>query len=352
MVLADAPATRVDRGETLVKFLRRYERSVRVVTTMALEAGPPLTADVVFVGCPTGLTPRGIERLPAGRLVAFDYFDEPAPMREAPALAAAGALEALGARHLKTHRERVPPRWAEPAHTYGLRVGLLPIRYNAAVAAGWRRHRASAPWRRVRRALGAVERPWDVSLHGSVTYLERPAPKGIGPTRYEQRIDWMRELRTHPEWTQWGALHPVPYRTVADVMAAHGPQAAALFDDGPRLAFAEYFRRMTRTRVALCPTGHARWTYRHVESVYAGCEVVSTDLTGIDTLVPAPLEAMTLVADHAPVAPAVFEALARWDEREARRRGAIDQLQQWLDGGRFVAGKRRAFEAFLDQLGE
>ena len=350
MVFADAPATRVDRGDTLVKFLRLFEPATRGVSSAELAAGPDVVCDVAFVGLPTQLSPAGLGRLRATRVVRFDYFDEPWPDVEAPALDHAGVTAGLGTLHLKTHRERVAPSWATSVPTRGLTIGLLPIRYNKAVASAWRRHRAGAPWRAVRHLLGRKDRPWDVSLHGSVTFLQRPGPDG-NPVRYEQRIDWMRELRAEPAWAQWGALHPLPYRTVDDVVHTHGASVAQLFDDGPKLGFGEYFARVAATKVALCPSGHARWTYRHVEAVYAGCEVVSTDLTGIDTLLPAPVEAMTLVPDHAAIRPAVQAALDAWDERSLRRDAAVAHLEGWLDAGRFARGRRRPFEAFEQQLG-
>lgn len=349
IVLADAPASRVDRGETLFKFLRRYEPATRCLTSAALADGPVVTADVALVGFPTALSPSGLERLRASRLVTFDYFDEPEPDREAPALAASGLLPSLSMLHLKTHRERVAPVWAAPAVTAGLDLGLLPIRYNRAVAGAWRRYRLAAPWRRVRRWAGAPERAWDVSLHGSVTRLERRAADGAVVT-YDQRVPWAREMRAHPTWRHWGGLHPLPYRSREALVADHGPDVVACLDDGPRMPFLEYFARMAETRVALCPAGHARWTYRHIEAAYAGCEIVSTDLAGIETLVPAPVEAMTLVPDHAPIGPAVSGALAAWPDRARRRAGAVESLQGWLDGGRFVTAKRRAFEAFVRQL--
>lgn len=323
VVLSDAPLSRVDRGATLARFLGRWRR-VEIVTTDALLAGPVRQVDHAFVGLPTAFGPAHAARLRARRLTTFDYFDEPEPNAEAPD---AAWLRAQAPLHLKTHR-----RAGGPAG-----IGLLPIRYNGAVATAWLRRRIGGWWRR-------APRRWDVSLHGSVTYL--PTPGG----RYEQRVDWLTELRRHPEWRQWGGLVPLPYRTEADLVADHGPEVAALFARGPRIPFREYFARMADTRVALCPTGHARWTYRHVESVYAGCSVVSTDLRGIETLVPAPIEAFRLVADHAPIGPAVAEALAGFDADSDRRAFAVEQMERWLFGGRFVWWRPAPFERFEAQF--
>ncbi len=348
-MLADAPASRVDAGETLATFLRRYEPAVRSVSTAALAAGPMLSADVAFIGLPTALQPSALERLRAGRIVTFDYFDEPWPNREAPALEAAGALAGLATLHLKTHRERVAPAWAAAVATDGLDIGLLPIRYNRAVAGAWRRWRLAAPWRGLRQLAGRPERRWDVSLHGSVTQLDRRTADGR-PVSYDQRVEWMQAMRASAAWRHWGGLKPLPYRSCDALVAQYGDAVLACLDDGPRMPFGAYFARMTDTRVALCPAGHARWTYRHVEAVYAGCEIVSTDLRGVDTLVPAPTEAMTLVPDHAPVGPAIADALAAWASRAARRAGAVEAMQDWLDGGRFTRAKRRAFERFVAQV--
>lgn len=340
VVLSDADPSRVDRGETLVKFLRLWERHVEVVTTADLLTGPTRQAEVVLVGTPTGFTGAHAARIRAKQQLTFDYFDEAAPFqRESDA----DFLRQWSTRHLKTHRLG--------AASAGLNIGLLPIRYNAAVRGAWRRHRASVLPRLLRRVAGRPERPWDVSLQGSTTFLELPGAPGEPPRRYEQRVEWLRELRARREWSQWGGLVELPYRTRADVIADHGADAGSLFADGPRIPFGEYFRRMTRTKVALCPTGHARWTYRHVESVYAGCEVVSTELRGIETLVPAPLSAFTCVPDGAPITPAVRVVLERFDERRDRRADALAQLEQWLAGGRFARHRSRPYEAFLAGLG-
>ncbi len=340
VVLSDADPSRVDRGETLVKFLRLWERRVEVLTTADLLAGPARRAEVVFVGTPTGFSAAHAARIRANHTVTFDYFDEPAPF-----LAESNAefLRQWSARHLKTHRLH--------AAYDGLPIGLLPIRYNGAVHGAWRRHRAAVLPRMFRRVSGRAERPWDVSLQGSTTFLQQETGPGEPPRRYEQRVEWLRELRRHTEWSQWGGLVELPYRTRADVMADHGADAGTLFAEGPRIPFGEYFRRMTRTKVALCPTGHARWTYRHVESVYAGCEVVSTELRGIETLVPAPLSAFTCVPDGAPIAPAVQVALERFAERRDRREDALAQVEQWLSGGRFSPRRDRPYAAFRAQLG-
>lgn len=341
VVLADAPSARVDSGETLGRFLRRFAPGAEVVTPAALATGPDRHADIACIGFPTSLTPAALARVRAPVIAGFDYFDEPAPCRDAAALGPE-AQAVIGPWHLKTHRLSAPGA-SSPESPW--RIGVLPIRYNAQVAAGWRRYRWSAPWRAVRRR----PRTWDVSLHGSATFLWRPGPGGT-PERYDQRAQWLLELRQHPEWRQWGGLLPLPYRSEADLVADHGPAVTAVLARGPRMAFSEYFRRMTDTRVALCPTGHARWTYRHVESVYAGCAVVSTDLRGVETLVPAPLEAFTVVPDDTPVGPAVAAALAAWPDGAAQRAAALDHLQGWLDGGRFVRGKRRAYDAFVAQF--
>jgi hypothetical protein len=339
VVLSDADPSRVDRGETLVKFLRLWERHVEVVTTADLLSGPTRQAEVALVGTPSGFSAAHATRIRAAHCVTFDYFDEPAPFL---AESDAEFLRQWSARHLKTHR-------LHPVAD-GLPIGLLPIRYNAAVRGAWQRHRLAVLPRLARRVAGRAERPWDVSLQGSTTFLAQSGGPGEPPQRYEQRVEWLRELRRHGEWSQWGGLVELPYRTRADVMADHGAEAGSLFTDGPRLPFGEYFRRMTRTKVALCPTGHARWTYRHVESVYAGCEVVSTELRGIETLVPAPLSAFTCVPDGAPVGPAVQVALERFEERRDRRADALAQVEQWLSGGRFSPGRVRPYEAFVDRL--
>jgi hypothetical protein len=42
--------------------------------------------------------------------------------------------------------------------------------------------------------------------------------------------------------------------------------------------------------------------------------------------------------------------LAAWNTEASQRADALLHLQDWLDGGRFVASKRRPFDAFVAQF--
>jgi hypothetical protein len=339
VILSDALPSRVDVGTTLGNFLSLWQRhSCEVISTDALRQGPVRRPDLALIGLPSHFGPEHAAQLQAARIATFDYFDAPEPQWDESNVT---LLRGLATSHLKTHRIE--------GRDHGIPIGLLPIRYNKAVTTAALAFEATSLWRPVARLAGRVDRPWDVSLQGSTTYLDQRTPDG-GIERYEQRVQWLTELRGHPEWRAWGGLVPIPYRTEADVVRDHGPHAAALFARGPRIPFGRYFRLMTRTKVALCPAGHARWTYRHVESVYAGCDVVSTDLSGIETLVPIPRSSFSLVPDRAPIAPAVTAALAEWPDRAGRRRDARAALEEWLLGGRFARIRRRPYERFLGQF--
>jgi hypothetical protein len=339
VVLSDALPSRVDVGTTLGNFLGLWQpRACEVISTEALLQGPIRRPDLALIGLPSRFGPQHADRLKAARTVTFDYFDAPEPFWDESDRV---LLRSISMCHLKTHRIQ--------GRDQGIPIGLLPIRYNKAVTTVALAYRASRPWRAIQRLAGRIDRPWDVSLQGSTTYLDKRTSDG-GVERYEQRVEWMTELRSNAAWRSWGGLLPIPYRTEADVVREHGPHAAALFAPGPRIPFGRYFRLMTRTKVALCPAGHARWTYRHVESVYAGCDVVSTDLSGIDTLVPIPLASFSLVPDRAAITPAVTAALHEWPERAHRRLAAYEALEEWLFGGRFARVRRRPYERFLRQF--
>jgi hypothetical protein len=149
-------------------------------------------------------------------------------------------------------------------------------------------------------AGGRGGRRWDASLQGSATYEDGVGTDGQ-PRRYHQRIHWLREVCSRPDWRFWGGLYALPYCPVEALEANCGP-VRALLGETQRLRFHQFFDRMADARVALARMGQTRWTYRHNEAVYAGCEVVSGILLGVQTLPTLPTAQMAIVADHAPIA--------------------------------------------------
>lgn len=337
-----APDTRVvgvPDAAPLKRFLDVFEPGqTRLVSCEALLAGPPLRAEQLFLGVPTGFGPEHLARLAVQRIALFDYFDA-----EQPAWRDSNEayLRTLTPHYLKTTLMQ--------GRDFGLRTGLLPMALPPRIGRALRLRRWLAPWSDgLNRMLGR-ERPWDISLLGTATFLDCDGEDGQ-PQRYHQRVEWLRQVRQQPQWRFWGGLYPLPQFPIEAIEADCGP-VRDLFGQAQRLDRNRFLARMGQTKVALCPTGHARWTYRHLEAVYCGCEVVSSDLTGVRTLPRLPTETMDLVPDHAPITPYVEQALARRPVRAERRRAALDVMEAQLDGGMYTRRRPQVFDEFRAQLG-
>ena len=337
VIAPDRRDPRVPDEAPLLRFLEAYEPGrTRVLQAAELDAGPVVDTETLLIALPSALTPARLARVRARRIALFDFFDAPPPAwlnSDQVLLRAATPLL------LKTT--------VVNGQDFGLRTGVLPMPLSPKLGQTLRARRALAPWFGAARLLRGGRR-WDVSLQGSATYEDGVGTDGQ-PRRYHQRIHWLREVRSRPDWRFWGGLYALPYCPIEAIEADCGP-VRALFGEAQRLRFHQFFDRMADTRVALAPMGHTRWTYRHIEAVYAGCEVVSGSLHGVQTLPTLPTAQMAMVADHAPIAAAVDEALALWRERADRRAAARERLEQQLHLGRWSRRRPEPYERFCAQL--
>jgi hypothetical protein len=190
----------------------------------------------------------------------------------------------------------------------------------------------------------------DVCFFGSPTRIAESKDGQLVP--YDQRVEWLLEL-TRPEspFSLFGGLAPArsERHQFAELQSKYGDLARITWARR-RINFFSYFYHLCCSKVALVPAGNARWTYRHYEAIYAGAAVVSTDFRQCDLLVPLPQNGILMVPDHAPVTPAVAEAM-RWhsecpDRLEENRRF----LETYFTHGRFSRKKPAAFERLVAQL--
>jgi hypothetical protein len=339
IVAPDAGMVGVPDATPLKRFLDVFEPGqTRIVTPEELLAGPPLSAGQLFIGLPTRFGPQHLAHVQARRTALFDYFDALLPAWHHSDEAYLRTLTPL---YLKTT--------VMSGCDFGLRMGLLPMALPLRIGRALRLRRWLTPFVEGLDRLRGRDRPWDISMLGTATFLDDTSPEGQ-PRRYHQRVEWLREVRQRPTWRFWGGLYPLPNFTIEQIEAECGP-VRELFGQAQRLERNRFLARMGRTKVALCPVGHARWTYRHLEAVYCGCDVVSSDLTGIRTLPRLPTECMDLVPDHAPITPYVERALAERTARAGRRRAALEALEAQLDRGMYASSRPRVFEEFRAQLG-
>ncbi|MFM7843183.1 MAG: glycosyltransferase [Planctomycetota bacterium] len=315
---------------SLYWFLVEYfgRRNVTLLRpSQLLESGQSHETDWLFVGIPTTLGPAHLANLKFRQLALYDSTDMHGlnfGESNVPWLLSQTDL------CLKNFRDR---RWQLP-----LRVGFLPIKRPPL---NNRLHWALR-WRDLRQCWGAApERVFDVG------FVARPT----GSIETNERLRWMLELkRDRPDWKLWGGLvggdkWRATFRDHADAQTL-----APCFLNRRKIGFFEYFQGLCRSRVALAPSGYAPWTYRHFEALYAGCAVVSNDLSDYEFLIPFPRDGMVEVAAGASVVPAIERALTLATEHPQLAEENQAYLNRWLDRGHYSRSRHEMLDRFMAEL--
>ena len=341
---ADAkPAGRGVRGMALVWFLRTYfgRQAVRYVEPKEYRDESGVSAETVFLGLPTSLTPEEIENLPnrsgCRRLVAFNYFDE---YELAWSDDQAAAFRQVGEAYLKPWKE---PVWSTLPEYSGLRMGTLPIRrYGRFTWARridrWKRWFARRP-----------EPKYDVAFLGRPNHTRFIVDGEI--TGIDQRVEWMLDLkRNAPELRIWGGLVEVNDKHRQVLTERHGDIDDLLYQ-GSKVNFATYWQNIRRSRVLLAPGGNVPWTYRHYECLYAGAAVATLDFREREMFVPMPTHNMTHVPDGESCLSAVREALEMYLTRPRLGDENIEYLETYLKDAAYSQSRAALMVRFEEQLG-
>ena len=321
----------------LYRFLRLFVPAgeLAVVTPAELDARRPLATDIVFIGVPTSLNREHLRGVRYRQAVLFDYSDYAEPFWKN---SDEGLLRSLTDVCLRPFVDRT--------RDFGLRMGTLPLYHKSKLA--W----CIRAYNLYRQVTGRTpRRRHDVCFFGSPTRLLED--RDGRPASYDQRVEWLLEL-TGPEspFSLFGGLAPSKTeRNQLDELRAIYGDLDRITWTRRRINFFSYFYHLCHAKVALVPAGNARWTFRHYEAIYSGAAVVSTDFRACDLFVPLPKDGILMVPDHAPVAPAVTEAM-RWHvECPDRLEENIRFLETYFTHGRFAKGKPAALERLLAQLG-
>lgn len=330
------PPKRGAMGCTLYNFLRMFvpAREVAAVLPSELDARRPLATDLLFVGVPTSLQREQLRGIRYRQAVLFDYSDsaEPAWCNSDEAL-----LRSLTDRYLRPFVDR--------KQDFALRMGTLPLYRKQKLAwciraKNWYQELTSRK----------LCRHHDVCFLGSPTRL--PEARNGRRIPYDQRVEWLLEL-TCPEspYSLFGGLAPAKseLQQFAELRATYGNLDRITWARR-RINFFSYFYHLMHSKVALAPAGNARWTYRHYEAIYAGAAVVSTDLRDCDLLVPLPQDGIIMVPDHAPVTPAIAQAMRWREDHPDQLEENVRFLERYYTGGRFTPDKPAAFKRLLAQL--
>jgi hypothetical protein len=153
-----------------------------------------------------------------------------------------------------------------------------------------------------------------------------------------------------PNWKLWGGLVGGAYMKKVAQQEVAPEVLDALWLNKKKIGFLSYFAGLRQSKVALAPSGYAPWTYRHFEAMYAGCMVVSNDLSHYDFLIPFPRDTMVEVGDREAVVPAIERALTLLENSPTIVDENRKTLDRWLDRGKYSRRCPDTLDRFFGQI--
>jgi len=316
----------------LYQFLRIFYSvgEVGVVLPSDLDPRHPVSADLLMIENPNCLTPDQLKGVRYQRVALFDYADGRKPFMSPKTKEFLSSLTDL---YLKCSVERT--------ERFPFRMGTLPLYRKKKLL------RCLQIQKLKHQLWGKGERrKIDVFFAGAPT--EMNYREGNKKCSYHQRTEWLTETM-NPEF---------PYRFLGGLSYVNKKRLQEAINSNPELRplisprrydFFTYFYYMCRSKIALVPGGHARWTYRHYEAIYAKSVMLSTDMRDIELMVPLPPH-FVHVPDSKKILPYVEEGLRWHDESQDLLEENIRFLEQYYDRGQFSTDRPLALERFLQQL--
>jgi len=300
---------RNEQGVGLHEFLSVFDNRVisEFISVSDLAHHHTIATDILVIFGPSPIDPSVLTKITYSALYFAEYSDHDTPHFDLPQRFATSFEAVLAASRPKVTNYPHP-------------IKLLPLRFNPIPGIA---QLTPPQWLR----------PWDASFVGAPTRLKNT---------YCQRYDWVKECNQTRS----------SLRIRAGILKNSMPPPHEDIDqlEHPLLGPSLYHLLMRLSKIALCPTGNARWTYRHYEALQAGCVVVSTDIRETELLIPLPIDRMILVPDHAQLLPYIERAmLVRNDHPDWIQQNQTD-MNQYLEHNQYNRNRPKVLDLFLSQF--
>jgi hypothetical protein len=148
-------------------------------------------------------------------------------------------------------------------------------------------------------------------------------------TLYNQRLEWAEKLHeknllSHQQGISRSDIEYLHESKIKELFKYSGPQVfvAPL----PKEIFSTYLQD---TKILLCPAGHSRWTYRHMEGFYNRNLVISCDLMDYKMLPQIPQAAYISVQDGDFKTDLINEVLKNLDSYQDAVDEGLEYAQQY-----------------------
>lgn len=278
-----------------------------------------IKTEYLFLSVPSGLSIERLLGVSYKKLIAFDYYDEADRNIDLIDVATRGLFSG----YFKTTFD------GKQDYT-GLAMGLLPI--NIPPTLGSLSSMVSR--------LTNIRRKYDVSFIGTTTYLKK--------IDYNQRLEWVKAIKDENRFKYWGGLLELPYNTKAMQEKKYSQRLDHYFCAG--VDAKTYIKYLKKSRIVLCPAGHARWSYRLFEAIYADALPIATDLSNTRILLDLPLDTIYMVKDGENIVEHIDNVLSKWKEYKSWIPENHAFMEKQLFRGKYSSKKPAIYEKFLAQI--
>jgi hypothetical protein len=312
-----------EQGFPLVGFLSIYFKptQINILHVSDLQNTSHITTKYLFIIIPTSLKPTQLKNISYEKVFLADYGDGTEPCWYYTDI---NEVLKITNTYFKTSRIK--------KNKYDLDIKLLPLKLRPISV---KRYGILPP-------KTLEKRKFDINFIGAPTYLEKQNKK------YNQRIEWLREVSS--KYKFYGGLINSAAFPKERLEKEFGNMNNIYFNRKYPLSHFAFFQTLHNSKIALVPTGHSRWTYRHYEAICCRCALISNDIKGTDLLIPLPTENMPIVSDHEPISSYIDNILENPHINNKIVEKNFAFINQYLKNGYYCKSRKKTIEKFLDQL--
>ena len=302
------------RGESLVNFLKVFlpKNNLRVINASEIDELKRVSCRYCFLFFPTPLKPETLRVIRYEHLVLCEFSDQ-AEIKYSEMLAFKNETETV----LK------PCIYSKLSYPFK-RMKCLPIQLKP------------SPYFFIR---AITQKKIDCNFIGNTTTF-----KGM-----HQRVDWVLEMHKQSSVSFFGGVLDTTHHPLHRLEDYNT-------DDIKNITFNKtlsrfwFLKKLAESKVALCPSGYIRWTYRHYESILCKCAVASTEIEGYSLLIPLPIENFMIIKDHEPILEKIKNMCDNWEIWQKKIEKSYNFINKFLVNGNYSKKKPLIFDRFMDQL--
>ncbi len=325
VLLSDFPDSgHNEKGYNLVNFLKVYFKESGINIIDNVNTIESISTDILFIILPNTVTKDTLSKIKFKKVILADYHDDINPRWEN---SDKKFLLSLTNCYSKIS---IPNNSQDD-----LKFGALPI--------GLRRIKSYLPL--LQKNLSS--RKYDIFFRGVATSYSQKS--GV---LYHQRIEWINEIINSNYISSLGIVEKAGY-SLADICRQFpdmnlGEMQSKLVTK--EIDFSLFFFQLQKAKISLCATGHARWSYRHYESILAKNIILSTEVNSVQLLIPFSEFNFVIVRDYEPISPIIDKILVNVKAYQEIVNENHSIINRYLKNGYYSREKKLLLDKFMSYI--